>query len=81
MTFERPVLEMPSCGTPQSGPMRGKSRNISAITGAPSSAVRAARPPACFRLGWPTGMCASTTAVRSPHTETSIATATSSDCE
>ena len=51
--FDRPVVEMPSCGTPQSGPTRGNSTNSSAITGAPSSAVRAARPPAWRRLGWP----------------------------
>jgi len=81
IVFESPVFEMPSCGTPQSGPMRGKSRNSSAITGAPRRAVRAARPPACFRLGWPTGMWARTTAVSRPHTDTSIATATGSDCE
>ena len=61
--------------------MRGKSRKSSAITGAPSNAVRAARPPAWRRLGWPTGMWARTSAVSSPQTETSIATATGSDCE
>ena len=59
---------MPSCGTPQSGPMRGKSRNSSAMIGAPSSAVRAARPLACLRLGWPTGMWASTSGrQQAPH--------------
>ena len=42
IAFDRPVFEMPSCGTPHSGPMRGNSTNSSAITGAPSSAVRAA---------------------------------------
>ncbi len=81
MVFDRPVVEMPSCGTPQSGPMRGKSTKSSAITGAPKSAVRAASPLAWRRLGCPTGMCASTSAVSRPHTETSIATATGSDCE
>ena len=81
MMFDRPVVETPSCGTPQSGPMRGNSTNSSAITGAPSSAVRAARPLAWRRLGWPTGMCASTSAVSRPQIETSIAPATASDCE
>ncbi len=81
MTFDRPMVEMPSWGTPQSGPTRGNSTNSSAITGAPSSAVRAARPLAWRRLGWPTGMCASTSAVSSPQIEISIATATASDCE
>ena len=61
--------------------MRGNSTNSSIITGAPSSAVRAASPLACARLGWPTGMCARTSAVSSPQTETSIAIPTSIDCE
>ena len=61
--------------------MRGNSTNSSAITGAPSSAVRAARPEAWRRLGWPTGMWASTSAVSRPQIEISIATATASDCE
>ena len=68
MVFDRPVFEMPSCGTPQSGPMRGNSTNSSAITGAPSSAVRAASPPAWRRLGWPTGMWARTSGgEQAPH--------------
>ena len=79
--FESPVVEMPSCGTPQSGPMRGNSTNISAMIGAPSRAVRPASRAAWRRLGWPTGMWASTSAVSSPQTDSSIATATGSDCE
>ena len=51
MLFDRPVVEMPSCGTPQSGPMRGNSTNSSAMIGAPSSAVRAASQEAWRRLG------------------------------
>ena len=81
MRIDRPVIEAPSCGTPHSGPMRGNSTNISAMIGAPSSAVRAARPPASRKLGCPTGMCASTRPVNKPHTDTSIAAATPSDCE
>ena len=81
IVFDKPVVEMPSCGTPQSGPMRGNSTNSSAITGAPNRAVRAASQLAWRRLGWPTGMWARTTAVRRPQTETSIAAATGSDCE
>ena len=74
MVFDRPVFEMPSCGTPQSGPMRGNSTNSSAITGAPSSAVRAAS-----AAGLPAGSagrpaCArGRRAVSRPQTETSIA--------
>ena len=82
IVFDRPVVETPSCGTPQSGPMRGKSTNSSDHhrRAEQRGARRPARPPGA-RLGWPTGMCASTSAVSSPHTETSIATATGSDCE
>jgi len=79
--FDRPVFATPSCGTPHSGPMRGNSTNSSTMIGAPSSAVRAASRLAWRRLGWPTGMWASTSAVSRPQTETSIAAATASDCE
>ena len=81
MLFDRPVGVAPSLGTPHSGPMRGNSANINTISGAPSSAVRAASEPARLRLGRPTGMLASTSAVSSPHTDTSMAAATAIDCE
>ena len=81
IVFDSPVAETPSCGTPQSGPTRGNSTNSSAMIGAPNSAVRADSAAAWRRLGWPTGMCASTSAVSSPQTETSIAAATAIDCE
>ena len=81
MRSDSPVPAMPSPGTPHSGPMRGKSTNSSTMIGAPKAAVRAASHEAWRRLGWPTGMCASTSAVSKPHTETSIASATTSDCE
>ena len=80
MRLDRPVIAMPSVGMPQSGPTRGNSANISTMMGAPSSAVRAASHAAWRSAGWPTGMCARTSAVSRPHTATSIATATSSDC-
>ena len=50
------------------------------MMGAPSSAVRG-QPRSLLQGGWPTGMCASTSAVSRPHTDTSIASATPSDCE
>ena len=81
ITFDSPVLDSPSCGTPHSGPMRGNSRNSSAITGAPSSAVLPANHAACRRLGAPAGMWASTSAVSSPQIDTSIAAATGRLCE
>ncbi len=76
---DKPVLAMLSCGTPHSGPMRGKSTNSSTISGAPTSAARAACAPARAIGGRPAGMCASTSAVISPHTDTSIAAAIAID--
>ena len=78
---DSPVLPAASCGTPHSGPTRGNSRNNATISGAPSKAARAATAPAWRNGGLPTGMCASTSAVSSPHTDSIIAAAVSSDCE
>ncbi len=78
---DSPVLPAASCGTPHSGPMRGNSRNSATISGAPSNAARAATLPAWRSDGLPTGMCASTSAVSRPHTDSSMAAAVSSDCE
>ncbi len=81
MVPESPVLAPASRGMPQSGATRGNSTNSSTMTGAPNSAKRPARPAACAKLGWPTGMCASTTAASRPQTETIIAVAMAIDCE
>ena len=81
MLFDSPVREMSSCCTPHSGPIRGNRTNSRAMIGNPNSAVRAASVEAWRRLGWPTGICASTKAVKRPQTDTSIAAATSIDCE
>ena len=54
--------------------------NSTSMIGAPSSAACAATRPARAIGGRPTGMCASTSAVSRPHTETTIAAATAIDC-
>jgi hypothetical protein len=77
----RPVLPICSVGTPHSGAMRGNSTNSSTITGRPSAVVLAARRAAMAMLGTPVGICASTTAARSPHSDSSAPAAVSSDCE
>jgi hypothetical protein len=78
---DSPVRADASCGTPHSGPMRGNSRNSATITGAPSNAARAATLAAWRSGGLPTGMCASTSAVSRPHTDSSMAAAVATDCE
>ena len=79
--FDKPMPARWSCGTPHSGLMRGNSTNISTISGAPSSAVLPASRAAMPSDGLPTGMLASTSALSSPHTDTSIARPTSRFCE
>ena len=81
MLFDRPMPARWSCGTPHSGLMRGNSTNMMAISGAPSSAVLPASRAAMRSDGLPTGMLASTSALSKPHTDTSIASATSRLCE
>ena len=72
---------MVSLGMPHSGAMRGNSKNSAAMMGAPSSAMVPARRNACASGGRPTGMWALTSAVSSPSSATSMATAVGSDCE
>jgi hypothetical protein len=79
--LDRPVLPMASVGTPHSGAMRGNSTNSSTMTGRPSAVVPAAWRAAMAMLGTPVGICASTTAASSPHSDTSEPMAVSSDCE
>ena len=81
ITFDSPVPENPSCGTPHSGPTRGNSTNSNTISGAPSAAVLPARPAAVRRLGVPAGMWASTSAVSRPQIDSSIIAATPRLCE
>ena len=75
----RPTIA--SLGMPQSGAMRGNSRNSSTITGAPSSAMPPAVRAARASGGLPTGKCASTSTVSSPSSATSMLNAVNSDCE
>ncbi len=70
-----------SLGMPQSGAMRGNSRNSASMTGAPSSAMRPASRSGTDSGGRPTGMWALTRAVSRPSSATSIAAAVASDCE
>ena len=81
MLPDKPVCPAASCGMPHSGPMRGNSKNSTTITGAPSKAVRAASAATLGRAGRPTGMWASTSAVNKPQTDSTMDSATSSDCE
>ena len=82
MLPERPLRALRvSPGMPHSGAMRGNSTNSASMMGAPSSAMVPAVRSDCASGGRPTGMCALTSAVSSPSSAISMATAVGSDCE
>ena len=71
---DRPVLASASCGTPHSGAdAREQHEQHDHDRRAEQARPCAASAPARVSGGRPTGMCASTSAVSRPHTETSIA--------
>lgn len=82
MFSDRPLRPARSLlGTPHSGAMRGKNRNSATITGVPHSASRAAVRSACVSGGRPAVMWALTRAVSRPSRPSTMARASSRDCE
>ena len=82
MLADRPVRPVrPSAGTPHKGAMRGNSINSTTMTGAPITAMLPAVRAAAHSGGLPTGMCAITSDVSSPHTASKMPAAVSRLCE